>query len=935
MRGKPIGARRGEARGRLERWRGQYPFDSEEVFAKRLAAAGLSEAEFETLLALPAEKIARRWDRPVWVDDLRRAYSEKTSPEPLPDTLEKLRQNPAAGFLRLIEPLLSRGCAQLRRRMEAFARGGKNVPFQAAAVEKILLNNSLRRFSWMLSRTLVLELHVARLKGLLSGDNGPKRFASFGELISNPQRALSICEEYPVLARQVVQCIDQWIEYGLEFLTHLCADYDAIAAAFAAGRDLGELSQIQNEAGDRHRGGRAVIIAGFSSGFQVVYKPRSLAIDVHFAHLQQWANQCGFEPPFRPLQAIDRGSYGWEEFVAAQDCGSEEELHRFYVRQGGNLALLYLLEATDFHHENLIAAGEHPLLPDLEALFTPWVVAPEWKQEYQFVDAALTRSVLRAGLLPQKSTDQPDFSGLGSVEGQISPFPVPQWEELATDTMRYVRKPLPMRGAVNRPTLGGAPVGPTAHVGALVAGFADLYRIVLRHRGEFLADDGPLSAFANDETRVIFRPTLTYGHLLEESFHPDVLRDAIDRDCLLDRLWAQVDQLPHLALVVASEQRSLQRGDIPRFTTKPGSRDIWTDAGERLDDLIEERALDMVRSRVLALSEDDLARQVWIIRSSLAIHDYASGAPRPPAPMLKARAPPATVERLISAAQDIGDRLGHLAVRGGDAASWIGAVPVARGRWSLAPVGAHLYDGVAGIALFLAHLGAITDRRDYTDLARAAISGWRRQTQRNRPLLRNIGGFAGWGGAIYTLGRLGLLWNDPELVAEAEEIVGALPQMIEEDRQFDIISGAAGCILCLLCHARMAPSGGALAAAKLCGDHLLAHSVTTEHGPAWLNPAFGKRPLTGFSHGVAGIAYALSQLADATTRRRYRNAALAALAYERALFDPTRRNWPDLRELLDLKTETSRLDVPGFLLRVVPWRSRHWPCATGNVGENA
>ena len=599
MRGKPIGARRGEARGRLERWRGQYPFDSEEVFAKRLAAAGLSEAEFETLLALPAEKIARRWDRPVWVDDLRRAYSEKTSPEPLPDTLEKLRQNPAAGFLRLIEPLLSRGCAQLRRRMEAFARGGKNVPFQAAAVEKILLNNSLRRFSWMLSRTLVLELHVARLKGLLSGDNGPKRFASFGELISNPQRALSICEEYPVLARQVVQCIDQWIEYGLEFLTHLCADYDAIAAAFAAGRDLGELSQIQNEAGDRHRGGRAVIIAGFSSGFQVVYKPRSLAIDVHFAHLQQWANQCGFEPPFRPLQAIDRGSYGWEEFVAAQDCSSEEELHRFYVRQGGNLALLYLLEATDFHHENLIAAGEHPLLPDLEALFTPWVVAPEWKQEYRFVDAALTRSVLRAGLLPQKSTDQPDFSGLGSVEGQISPFPVPQWEELATDTMRYVRKPLPMRGAVNRPTLGGAPVGPTAHVGALVAGFADLYRIVLRHRGEFLADDGPLSAFANDETRVIFRPTLTYGHLLEESFHPDVLRDAIDRDCLLDRLWAQVDQLPHLALVVASEQRSLQRGDIPRFTTKPGSRDIWTDAGERLDDLIEERALDMVRSRVL------------------------------------------------------------------------------------------------------------------------------------------------------------------------------------------------------------------------------------------------------------------------------------------------------------------------------------------------
>ena len=40
-------------------------------------------------------------------------------------------------------------------------------------------------------------------------------------------------------------------------------------------------------------------------------------------------------------------------------------MKRFYERQGGYLALLYMLQATDFHHENLIAAGEHPVLLDL------------------------------------------------------------------------------------------------------------------------------------------------------------------------------------------------------------------------------------------------------------------------------------------------------------------------------------------------------------------------------------------------------------------------------------------------------------------------------------------------------------------------------------------------------------------------------------------
>ncbi len=69
----------------------------------------------------------------------------------------------------------------------------------------------------------------------------------------------------------------------------------------------------------------------------------------------------------------DRGAYGWTEFVEAQACDTPEQVQRFYERQGGYLALLYFLEATDFHLENLIAAGEHPVLVDLEALFHPRV----------------------------------------------------------------------------------------------------------------------------------------------------------------------------------------------------------------------------------------------------------------------------------------------------------------------------------------------------------------------------------------------------------------------------------------------------------------------------------------------------------------------------------------------------------------------------------
>jgi lantibiotic modifying enzyme len=53
--------------------------------------------------------------------------------------------------------------------------------------------------------------------------------------------------------------------------------------------------------------------------------------------------------------------------------------------------------------------------------------------------------------------------------------------------------------------------------------------------------------------------------------------------------------------------------------------------------------------------------------------------------------------------------------------------------------------------------------------------------------------------------------------------------------------------------------------------------------------------LTGFAHGNAGIAYALTALAEVTGEPSFEHAAAAALAYERSLFSPEQRNWPDLR----------------------------------------
>src|SRR5207248_8836852 len=92
---------------------------------------------------------------------------------------------------------------------------------------------------------------------------------------------------------------------------------------------------------------------------------------VHFQELLGWLNERGQQPELRRLRLLDCGTYGWSEYVEAQECASEAEVERFYERQGAYLAVLYALNAASLHHENVIAVGEQPLLVDLGGLFHP------------------------------------------------------------------------------------------------------------------------------------------------------------------------------------------------------------------------------------------------------------------------------------------------------------------------------------------------------------------------------------------------------------------------------------------------------------------------------------------------------------------------------------------------------------------------------------
>ncbi|MEO0966854.1 MAG: type 2 lanthipeptide synthetase LanM family protein [Cyanobacteria bacterium J06639_18] len=894
------------AQRRKQRWLSKTPFKTEFDMNERLAVDDITAKEFQYILGESVEGLQERClDSPSmnWLKELQQAYCDEIlTGEQAVLPSEWNSGDELWGFLYLVEPLMRQGLNRLQKGIQILEHKYYKTPFNISTITEILFPNLSEQLFEILHRTSILELNVARVQGLLKGETPAERFWSFLKCLRQRKFVLDLFQEYPVLARQVTVCVEQWVNFNLEFLQHLCVDWQLLNATFSPKQNLGLLVQVESSRGDRHRGGRSVLIAEFSSGLRIVYKPRSLAVDVHFQELLQWVNNRNNNPFFRTITVLDRTTYGWSEFVFADSCKSLTEVRHFYEQQGGYLALLYALEATDFHYENLIAAGANPVLIDLETLFEPRCT----ENELQLPDSNTfskhpAYSVLRTGLLPKRiwsnnESEGIDLSGLAARDDLITPHRSLTWEGVGTDTMKLIPKQLKIPAGQNRPNLNGTEVNAVNYIESIIAGFTKVYHFLWQQRDELVSEGGPIARFAEDKVRVVLRPTKTYSRILRNSFHPDMLRDALERDCLFDRLWLDAQHYPFLKQVIAAEQEDLWQGDVPIFTTRPNSCHLWTSTNKQIRDFFEQSAMAQVQRRLQQLSAEDLARQLWFIRASMTTlvtkaqqrHLLRKYDLREPQQL-------ATYEQLLTVAGQIGDRLEMLTLQGEQDITWLGVTYNKKSHWSLEPVGINLYDGSLGIILFLSYLGDITREERYQTLARSAFSSVCRQLEAKKSLITSIGAFNGWGGIIYTFSQLGILWKEPKTISKAEEFLDLLPALIQKDEQLDIVGGSAGCISSLLCLYNCRKSPRTLEIAVECGEHLL-DRIRSLQDKEWLSKLSKYRPLKGFSHGLAGMAWVFLVLADVSGKDHFRQVALEAIAFERSMFSPAANYWLDLRQ---------------------------------------
>ena len=736
---------------------------------------------------------------------------------------------------------------------------------------------------------------------------------------------LTFCKKYSVMARLVSLAIDFWVESTTELIQRLKSDLSTIEQTFS--RNIGQVVSIESELSDPHNQGRYVMALTFASDLKLVYKPKDLALEVAYYKLLSWCNQQKSLLPFRILKVINRSTYGWIEYVEHSPCESKTAVQRYYQRAGMLLCLVYVLGGTDCHQENLIASGEHPILIDTETLLHPRVVSFAGEQnqaEAQFMAAQelIENSVLKVGLLPHWDFNSDgqmayDVSGLGGIGKQEILVDRPKWQHINTDKMQLVYESKTMATTIptqaNAPILNGATPSPERYVEEIVDGFQQMYQFLIERSERLLLSDSPFSTLAHQRSRFLLRSTQVYGSILVKTLHPKFLQHGIDRSIELDLLKRGLliaETKPSAWLLLKSEKQALEQLDIPYFAADSNSDSLTVSDDIAIAGYFQKPSYDDVIANLQQLDRQNLTQQISLIRSSLCLRFVARSNETDfdfdkPNLNLDTNAL-CTRSQMVSEAVAIAQELQQRAIYGADGSvTWIGMQYIPRAdRLQLQPLGYSLYDGTCGVALFLAALSKITGNTEFCDLALGALQQVRKTARDSKGKSHfkiieriGIGGATGAGSIIYALVRISQFLNEPDLLDSAKMIASKIDsETVAQDCHFDLMQGTGGTILGLLALYQATLDPTILEKATTCGYHLLDCRVASNSAlRSW--STISNKLLTGFSHGAAGIAYALLRLYEATQERCFFEGAKEAIAYENSFFSPIQGNWPDLRPI--------------------------------------
>lgn len=437
------------------------------------------------------------------------------------------------------------------------------------------------RLAPILSRVFVVEFHSYRELLGLPADPGSSAAISRYVDEFDERVARDWLDRYPVLDTTLATLTELTCAHLVEVSSRLSNDLPELAALGWVHPTAG-LRSLRTTSGDPHQGGRMVTAVDLDDGATVIYKPRPLSPETFTRFcFAQVTRASGLDLIECAPESIDRGSYGWQRCVEPRPARDHRQVEEYYRRLGGMCAVLTALGASDMHHDNILAVGDHPVAIDLET-----VLRCERSISCDHVDGGLSsrlnRSIASTLLLPQRMAAGPYsvlMAGVGVPYEQCSERTDFIMVRQGTDAVDIAKNTYEFTQSRNiLRTADGEATSVLDFHEEFLTGFRTA------RRGLDDVKDAVLQRLSVEgvSVRTIFRGTATYCNLMDAARHPDNLKDPADFRRILGMLRAPAACTTRAGqdFVQRAEEAAMLIGDVPYFSMN--SADLRVEANGQL-----------------------------------------------------------------------------------------------------------------------------------------------------------------------------------------------------------------------------------------------------------------------------------------------------------------------------------------------------------------
>ncbi|PHD96460.1 type 2 lanthipeptide synthetase LanM [Bacillus toyonensis] len=717
-------------------------------------------------------------------------------------------------------------------------------------VSKSIMFDLEKRLYQVLRPSLIVYINKLRVEKALIGIDTNEEYKYFTNNFFHFKKFhMNFFRMLPLLSEKIFTIIENEINYIIWLQGALEKDQKEIHKM--SGFNIMHVEKVIN-LGDYHNNGRRTILLEDKFNNKVILKPVDLTNSILYHSLINQLNKDLNTDIFIP-QVVNKNNYGYMEYINHESCESNEQIKGYYYNLGVVLSVIYLINGSDIHNENIIAKQTSPVIIDFETLGS--TLNPSITEKTS--SFKLSNSVLNSRMLPIRFSEGRevirDYSAIGRVmktlvkkikiKNEFTSNPIEIREEtIVEDTVQ------------NLPFFYDDIYEYDNYIKDIIKGFEDAYNGALKNKEEYMHI--LKSSVSKWNYRKVYRNTKIYTLLLDRLNVPDLLENKLKTIKYLRNILEKNIYLATRKDIIQKEIEALLSYDVPYFSNKYEWESCETFSNNEID----------LEMKFKKISYADFLLQRKIIEMSLSNQNDNLDQLNTVKETINFQTNLSTKKIKEALTGKILD--GSYISKDGDV-DFIGLKTNWQGELEINHLNNGIYDGLLGISSLLRNNADPNHIEIINKLEQKALQEILNKNKNNY-------GFVNGSNAIisYYLTNLPYITplNEKVILQIFMDINSDIEKDEYKDNTFDILGGSAGLILTAVKFYQINPKYKILLkVAENLGDYIVNNMQTHNEFVYWkahdtLNL---EDSLKGFVHGLSGQLLAFYKLKDILKTNKY------------------------------------------------------------------